>query len=248
MQIDIPRQILSLMDLTSLNDADTAVTIAALCQRAITPIGHVAAVCIAPRHVRQAADLLAGTPVKVATVANFPQGDSELDEVLSSIQESIEAGAQEIDVVFPYRDYLARRVDVARNFILRCKQVCGEAVLLKVILETGELKDPQIIADASRDALIAGADFLKTSTGKTEIGATLPAATVIMMEIKEMTDKLNRPFGMKVAGGVRTIEQAVEYIALASKIMGPDWVQPKTFRIGASQLLDALVASVNINR
>lgn len=242
MKNDLASKILSLLDLTSLNDSDTDASIELLCQRAVTPFGHVAAVCVYPQFVRTAARVLAGSPVKIATVANFPQGTDLLETVVASIQQSIEHGAQEIDVVFPYSDYLSKKVEPVRQFIQTCKETCGNNILLKVILETGALQDSQIIADASRDVLLAGADFLKTSTGKIPVGATLPAATVMMMTIKEMTAELNRSLGFKAAGGIRTIEQASQYIALANQIMGPDWVVPQTVRIGASQLLDAVLS------
>lgn len=241
MQSDLPRKILTLLDLTSLNDSDTEITIADLCKKAVTPYGHVAAVCIYPQFVAQAKNLLRETKVKIATVANFPAGTDSEKDVISSIQKSIQSGANEMDVVFPYQDYLAGKVDEARQFIKACKTACGEDVILKVILETGAFKNTDRIADASRDVWLAGADFLKTSTGKISVGATLPAATAMIMTIKQMSSQIKHPIGFKVAGGVRTIEQASQYIDLATETMGPNWVNPQTFRIGASQLMDAVM-------
>ncbi|MHB1947972.1 MAG: deoxyribose-phosphate aldolase [Gammaproteobacteria bacterium] len=241
MKDNLPQKLLTLMDLTSLNETDTSQTIAILCQKAVAQDQHVAAVCVYPAFVKQAAESLVGSGVKIATVANFPYGNDPLDIVIASIQQSIGLGAREIDLVFPYTQYLAREVEPVREFIQKSKEACGPNVLLKVILETGALNDPQVIADASRDVILAGADFLKTSTGKYAIGATLPAATVMIMTIKEMTHELNRSIGFKVAGGIRTIEQASQYIVLANQMMGPDWVVPETFRIGASQLLDEIL-------
>jgi deoxyribose-phosphate aldolase len=233
------QRIFSLLDLTSLNDTDTAETIAVLCSKAVTSLGHVAAVCVYPQFVKLAAELLAGTPVKIATVANFPHGADSQVAVLQTIQTALADGADEIDVVLPYQEYLAGKKLAACQLIQACKMACGQH-LLKVILESGTLKNPQIIAEASHDVLMAGADFLKTSTGKVSTGATLEAATVMLQTIKVLTPQLQRAVGFKVAGGVRTIAQANEYIHLATTIMGTEWVQPEHFRLGASQLVEEL--------
>jgi deoxyribose-phosphate aldolase len=239
-KLNLPRQILSLIDLTSLNDSDTEESIAALCQKAVTPYGNVAAVCIYPQFVKQAADALMGSGVKIATVANFPQGNASLDPVLTSIYHSILAGAQEIDVVFPYMQYVSGERAAACEFIHACKQKCGSSILLKVILETGAFPDVDLISTASRDVLLAGADFIKTSTGKIAVGATLNAATAMLKAIKELSSRLNRPLGFKASGGIRTMDEAAQYINLADEIMGADWVAPVHFRLGASQLLDTV--------
>lgn len=244
MRDNIAQTMLTLMDLTSLNESDTEASIAALCQKAATPFGHVAAVCVFPPFVKQVAAALNGSAVKVATVANFPRGTGAIDDVISSISKSIRDGAQEIDVVFPYERYLAGDVEYSVDFIKKCKAACGERILLKVILETGAFPDTQMIAAASRDVLLAGADFLKTSTGKMATGATPQAATAMLMAIKEMSAELNRVVGFKVSGGVRTISQASEYIDIATQIMGPDWVTSRTFRLGASQLLDVVLQAL----
>lgn len=238
MQIDaeLARNIVSLIDLTSLNESDTDETIDALCNKAISHAGHVAAVCVYPQFVQQAATLLANSAVRVATVANFPAANDPLETVIESIKQSIKQGADEIDVVFPYRRYLAGDRAGACDFISACKKVCGAEILLKVILETGELKTSAIIADVSQAAISAGADFLKTSTGKVAVGATLEAATVMLQEIK----KSDRLVGFKASGGVRTLEQALAYLYLASDIMGSEWITPRSFRFGASQLLDEI--------
>lgn len=241
MQDNIAQTILTVMDLTSLNESDTETSITAFCQKAVTPFGHVAAVCVFPQFVKQVKAALNDSTVKIATVANFPRGNEAIDDVISSISQSIRDGAQEIDVVFPYERYLAGDVEFSIDFIKKCKAACGERILLKVILETGAFPDTQMIAAASRDMILAGADFLKTSTGKIAEGATPQAATAMLMAIKEMSAELNRKVGFKASGGVRTIEQASEYIDLAIKIKGPDWVTPHTFRLGASQLLDVVL-------
>lgn len=234
-------KIFSLIDLTSLNEDDTTETIAAICEKAIYKNQHVAAICVYPQFVKQVAAFCAGTPIKVVTVANFPFAKEKLEDVKFSIAESIANGAQEIDVVFPYHDYLEGKKFKTHEFICDCKEVCGKNITLKVILETGMLKDLQMVTEISRSVLLAGADFLKTSTGKIKQGTTLQAASALLFVIKELSPVLKRSIGLKVSGGVRTIEQAAEYIELANQIMGKNWVNPDHFRIGASQLADVVI-------
>lgn len=233
--------ILPLIDLTSLNETDTPASIKILCEKAITPQAHVAAVCIYPQFVEQVAKFFLGKQVAVATVANFPEGKDPLEDVLIAIKKSIAEGAGEIDVVFPYTQYLAGDKVAAFQFIKNCREACGVDVLLKVILETGALKDPQTIVEVSRNVILAGADFLKTSTGKIPLGATPEAVSAMLSVIKEFSLVQELPVGLKVSGGVRTVDDALLYIRLAAGTMGPEWVHPDHFRIGASQLVDALV-------
>lgn len=229
------------MDLTSLNENETESSIIELCQKSMTPFGDVAAVCLYPKWIATAKSLLENTPIKIATVVNFPSGNESIDLVVSTIQEAIKRGAQEIDVVFPYSKYLTGEHEAAKKFIQCCRASCGEKVLLKVILETGILKDLQIIAEASRDAILAGADFLKTSTGKIAIGANPVVATQMLITIKKVTKEVHRTIGFKASGGIRTIEDANQYINLATEIMGSNWITPETFRLGASHLLDKIL-------
>lgn len=240
---EIIQRIMGLIDLTSLNDSDTEASVSAFMQKAQTQYGHVAGVCVYPQFMRLVADALAGTPIKAATVANFPEGATPLDSVLLEIGRALEDGAQEIDVVFPYQRYLAGERKYAHTFVETCKAACGSATL-KVILETGALNDPAIIADASFDVIAAGADFIKTSTGKINPGATLEAAATMLLVIKHMSAQLNRPVGFKASGGIKDIQQATQYIQLADQIMGVKWVNPGTFRIGASRLMDELIAAM----
>lgn len=239
------RQVLSLLDLTSLNRDDDEAVIRALCQKALTPEGHVAAVCIFPVFVSQAARLLSGSSVKVATVVNFPEGNKMDASVQADIQNAIQHGATEIDLVFPRQHYLAGDKTGAQNFVRCCKAVCGEKILLKVIIETGALPSLHMVEEMSRDAILAGADFLKTSTGKMKQGASLEAAAVMLLTIKEMSLRNQHLVGFKASGGIRTLEQAGQYIALAKQIMGNDWVKPETFRLGASQLLDVILKNLS---
>jgi deoxyribose-phosphate aldolase len=229
-------RLVGLLDLTELGEAADAAAIGRLCERAQTPLGSVAAVCLWPAFVPQAKALLAGTPVRIATVVNFPAGDEPAAEVSVAIAAALEAGADEIDYVLPYRRLLAGDTEATRTGVADARRATGDAVL-KVILETGELSSPERIAEASRIALGQGADFLKTSTGKVLVNATLPAARIMLGEIA----RSGGPAGFKAAGGIRDGATALAYVSLAEDILGEGWATPKTFRIGASGLLDALL-------
>lgn len=228
------------IDLTSLNDTDTQESIAEFIQKAQTPYGHVAAVCVYPAFVQLVADQYAGSAIQTATVANFPDGADKLEDVLVEIGRALANGAQEVDVVFPYHRYLAGERQYAHTFVEACKAACGENITLKVILETGALIDPAIIADAAYDSFAAGADFIKTSTGKITEGATLEAAATMLLVIKHLSTQVKRPLGLKVSGGVRSLEQAAQYLHLADTIMGKQWASTDTFRIGTSKLIDEI--------
>ncbi|MDO6460011.1 deoxyribose-phosphate aldolase [Granulosicoccaceae sp. 1_MG-2023] len=236
-----PRQAILLLDLTSLNDDDTDDTVRSLCQRAITPYGAVAAVCVMPAQVALAAQLLSDTPVRVASVANFPLGAADPEGAKKQTMQLIRDGADEVDVVFPWRNFLDADYDVCESLISGCKARCGNTHALKVILETGALGDESHVYRASRLAIEAGADFIKTSTGKTGQGATPEAARAMLSAIRDS----GAVCGLKVSGGVRTFAQAASYISLAEELMGADWVSPANFRIGASALLGDLLARLN---
>ncbi|XKE44423.1 deoxyribose-phosphate aldolase [Halomonas organivorans] len=237
------RQALSLMDLTSLNDDDTDASIEALCQRAKTPVGTPAAVCVYPRFVVPArraltAHRLNGT-VKIATVTNFPDGHDDVMAAARETREAVASGADEVDVVFPYRALMAGDEAVGRELVEMCKAACGDATL-KVILETGELEDPALIRRAAELAVEGGADFLKTSTGKVAVNATLEAAEILLEVIRDS----GRDIGFKAAGGVRTAEDAQAYLKLAERVMGAAWIDRDHFRFGASGLLDDLLLTL----
>lgn len=239
------RQALALMDLTSLNDDDSDAVIRELCARANTPVGHPAAVCVYPAFVPTARQALAeqglAGKVKVATVTNFPHGEADVERAAAETRAAIAAGADEVDVVFPYRALMAGDAEVGRELVEACKRECGDAVL-KVILETGELKDAGLIERAGMQAIDGGADFLKTSTGKVAVNATLDAAKILLTAIKAS----GRDVGFKAAGGVRTAEDAAGYLQLAEWVMGADWITPAHFRFGASGLLDNLLATLGV--
>jgi len=236
------RRALGLIDLTNLNDDCTTADISALTERTVTSHGSVAAVCVWPRFVAQAVGELKGTGVKVATVVNFPGGGTETTAVVAETKQAIEDGVDEIDLVMPYRAFLDGRKGYAEEQIIRVKAAIPEPAILKVILETGEIADPLLIHLASEIAIGAGADFIKTSTGKVAVNATLEAAEIMLTAIEEARRDHQRTVGFKPAGGIRTLEDASAYLMLADRIMGRNWVSASTFRFGASGLLDALIA------
>jgi deoxyribose-phosphate aldolase len=225
---------LSCLDLTSLNDNDTDADIEQLCARAQGSFGPVAAVCVWPRFTALARRLLPAH-IAVAAVANFPGGGSDLALAVSDVQTIVDSGAQEVDVVFPYASMLGGDAESARR-LLDAVRKASDGLLLKVILETGVLVDPGQIAEACRLSMNAGADFLKTSTGKTPVGATAQAASTMLESIlaKKATAK---PIGFKASGGIRTVADACVYMDLQAKILGPTAVNAKRFRIGASSIL-----------
>ncbi|WP_422019518.1 deoxyribose-phosphate aldolase [Roseibium sp.] len=244
--IETAKRALGLVDLTNLNDDCTVEDVTALTNRTVTPHGAVAAVCVWPRFVAQAVKELAGTGVKVATVVNFPAGGEDTQAVVAETRQAIADGADEIDLVMPYRTFVEGRKGFAEEQIIQVKAAIPEPAILKVILETGEIKDPLLIHAASNVAIAAGADFIKTSTGKVAVNATLEAAEIMLTAIEEARrENAERVIGFKPAGGIKTASDAAAYLALADKIMGHNWVSASTFRFGASGLLDALTATID---
>ena len=232
------RELISMLDLTSLSHTDTKDTIRTLCEKALTPFGSVAAVCIYPQFISVARKLLRSTSVNIATVCNFPSGTNKAEDVLQEIEGAIANGANEIDMVIPYQEYVAGRTQPMIALITAAKQICGKSVCLKVILETGILVDLNKIYQASMDAINAGADFLKTSTGKVPNGANFGAAFAMFSGIKATG---NTSAGFKAAGGIRSVDDAITYITIAKQLLGDTWVTPTHFRIGASGLLDNIL-------
>lgn len=232
---------LGLVDLTNLDDTCTEADIDRLCARARGPHGDVAAVCVWPRFVSQAAQLLSGTGIEVATVVNFPSGDDDTRDVVALIEDCLSNGANEIDVVLPYRKFQAGDLDAVTDTLDAVRAAVPSSVHLKVILETGELASDDLIRRAARLAIEHGADFIKTSTGKTKVSATVESVGV-MLEV--IADSI-RPVGIKPSGGIRTLDDAERYLQLADDVMGPTWVSSETFRFGASGLLDALEAELD---
>jgi deoxyribose-phosphate aldolase len=234
------RRALASLDLTDLSDGCTADDVMALCARAQTPHGPVAAVCIWPRFVAVARSALGNGPVRIATVVNFPRGCDPVAPVLEETARALADGAHEIDVVLPYRAFAEGRADIAARLVSAVRQAARGAVL-KVILETGMLHEAPLIRRAADLAIAEGADFIKTSTGKVEVNAT-PAAVAVMLEAIAAS---KRPIGLKPAGGIRTLADAAGYIAQADAAMGAEWASPATFRLGASGVLTALLAALD---
>ena len=237
---------LNLMDLTTLNEDDTDAKVIALCHQAKSPAGNTAAVCIYPRFIPIARKTLReqGTPdIRIATVTNFPHGNDDLEIALAETRAAIAYGADEVDVVFPYRALMAGNEQVGFEMVKQCKEACAAAnVLLKVIIETGELKQDALIRKASEIAIKAGADFIKTSTGKVPENATLHSAELMMSVIAEMG--VGKDVGFKPAGGVKTAEDAAQYLALADRLLGREWADTRHFRFGASSLLASLLTTL----
>ena len=233
-----------MMDLTTLEGADTPGKVAALCGKAIRPdptdhsVPSVAAVCLYPSLIAQAVQHLRGTTVKVASVATaFPSGQTFTTVKVTETREAVAAGADEIDMVIDRGAFLSGGYQKVYDEIVRIKEACGSAHL-KVILETGELGSYDNVRRASILAMAAGADFIKTSTGKIQPAAT-PAVTLVMMEaVRDFHRETGRNVGLKAAGGIRTAKQAVQYLVLLYETLGPDWMTPNRFRLGASSLLN----------
>mgnify|MGYP002395407710 CR=1 FL=1 len=231
---------LTRLESTNTDDAQEAEAIKALCRKANTDFGPVAAVCVHPAWVPLAHQTLIESgvrdSVRLATVANFPGGTGSAEDTVEEIKAALAAGADEIDVVIPRRDLQDGNDRVAQHLLAASRMACSNHCM-KVILETGELTDPELIRQAAEIAVACGADFLKTSTGKVSVNATLAAATVLLETIRES----GRDVGFKAAGGIRTASDAAGYLALSEQMMGDDWVDEDHLRFGASSLLDDLI-------
>ncbi|MGI2258027.1 deoxyribose-phosphate aldolase [Shewanella sp. GXUN23E] len=239
------KQAIALMDLTTLNDDDTDQKVIDLCHKALTPAGHTAAICIYPRFIpiaRKTLMELGAEDIKIATVTNFPHGNDDIAIAVLETRAAVAYGADEVDVVFPYRALMEGNETVGFELVKACKEECGEDVLLKVIIESGELKDPALIRRASEISIDAGADFIKTSTGKVPVNATLEAAEIMLTVIKEK----NTGVGFKPAGGVRDAAAAAEFLGVAERILGADWISSRTYRFGASSLLASLLHTLEL--
>lgn len=229
------RRIVPLLDLTSLRGDETAAEIEALCYRARRQA--VAAVCIYPAFLPVASSVLAGSPVRLATVANFPEGGDDIQAAAAEVAAAVASGAQEVDVVAPLAAIRAGDLESVAELVEACRAAAGPTTLLKLILETGLLAAPSLITAAARTAVMAGVDFLKTSTGKCSPGATLEAAAALLEVIAETGGRV----GLKLSGGIRTLADAAPYLALVDATMGRDWANPSRLRFGAFSLLDDLV-------
>ncbi len=232
---------LACLDLTSLNETDTEAEVDALCERAAGRHGAPAALCVWPRLARHARRQ-APAAVRIAAVANFPDGSTDVERAVRDTGAIVQAGAQEVDVVLPWRALLAGQ-NTAAAALLRAVRRASEGLVLKVILETGALHDAALIEAAARLALAEGADFLKTSTGKTAVGATLPAAATMLQAIASDPAAAAR-VGFKAAGGIRTVAETMPYLDLVGTTLGGAALAPQRLRFGASALWTDIVAAL----
>lgn len=241
-EVALARHALALLDLTELGDSASEADVARLCAKAKggEDLPPVAAVCVWPRSVVQAKSALAGTGIRIATVVNFPSGEEYMPDVLAVMQAALENGADEIDLVMPWRAFLEGDEETAAAMIRSVKANLPADRRLKVILESGSYPDATWIRRAADLAIRCGAHFIKTSTGKAGTGATLEAANAMLDAILSVP----RSVGLKPSGGIRTFAEAKAYLALADERMGPGWAGPETFRLGASGLHDALAAVI----
>ena len=241
---------LSMVDLTTLEGSDTPGKVRALCRKAIRPdpldpaLPSAAAVCVYPALVPAAVEALAGSGVKVAAVATaFPSGQTPLRLKLAEVRETVAMGADEIDMVISRRAFLAGDYAAVFDEIARTKEACSGASL-KAILEVGELGNYDNVRKASMIALAAGADFIKTSTGKIPRASSLPAVLVMLEAVREYFEETGVRAGVKAAGGIGTAKLAVQYLVLVHEVLGPEWLTPSLFRIGASSLVNDLLMQI----
>ena len=241
-----------MVDLTTLEGADTPGKVRALCAKAMRPdptdpsCPATAAVCVYPDLVRVAKEALGSSGVHVASVATaFPSGRAALDIKLADTRDAVEAGADEVDMVIDRGAFLTGRYLQVLEEIVAVKEACvrgdGGAAHLKVIFETGELQTYDNVRRVSWLAMLAGADFIKTSTGKVQPAATLPVTLVMLEAVRDFREATDRMVGVKPAGGIRTAKDAIKYLVMVNEVAGPDWLTPDWFRFGASTLLNDIL-------
>jgi deoxyribose-phosphate aldolase len=238
---------ISMVDLTTLEGADTPGRIRSLCAKAVRPdpsdpqVPSAAAVCVYPDLVGTAVEAVGGSGVQVASVATaFPSGRSSLDIKLADTRDAVAAGADEIDMVIDRGAFLTGRYGQVLEEIVAVKEACGDAHL-KVILETGELATYDNVRRASWLALAGGGDFVKTSTGKVSPASTLPVTLVMLEAVRDFAQLTGEIRGVKSAGGIRTAKDALRYLVLVNEVAGPEWLRPDRYRFGASSLLNDLL-------
>lgn len=234
-------QALRCLDLTNLAETCSPQDIGQLARAARTPFGPVAAVCIWPQFVTQMSAILRDTPVRIATVINFPKGGDDIERAVDDSREALRDGAHEIDLVIPWRGLLSGQTKPSAEMISAVADSIPPGRILKAILETGELHDPRLIATAAEIAIDAGAHFLKTSTGKTAVSATPEAARTLATCIHAS----GKAVGLKISGGIRTLADAQVYMDIVAGILGAEKLEPRYFRIGASGLLAVLLSTLS---
>ena len=242
--------VLSMIDLTTLEGADTRDKVRRLCAKArqldsrMPDLPHVAAVCVYPRLVHVARDALANTGIHIASVATgFPSGQVERAHKLAETRRAVKAGADEIDMVISRGRFLSGDLRYVFDEIVAVKEACGDAHL-KVILETGELGPLDNVRRASMLAMHAGADFIKTSTGKIQPASTLPVTLVMLEAIRDYVDETGRMVGMKPAGGISKAKLAIQYLVVLRETLGDAWLTPDWFRFGASSLANDVLMQI----
>ena len=242
---------ISMVDLTTLEGADTPGKVKALCTKAVRPaptdltVPSVGAVCVYNDMVKIARDhldLIGGREIPVAAVSTaFPSGRASMKVKLQDTQDAIDAGATEIDMVIDRGAFLSGRLGEVFDEIVSIKAICGDKAHLKVIFETGELVTYDNVRKASYLAMLAGGDFIKTSTGKVAPAATPPVVMIMLEAVRDFRDITGHQIGVKPAGGIRTTKDAIKQLVLVNEVAGPDWLSNKDFRIGASALLNDLL-------
>jgi deoxyribose-phosphate aldolase len=244
-----------MMDLTTLEGADTPGKVAALSSKGIRPdpsdpnIPSVAAICIYPNLVPYALERTRGTSVKVASVATaFPSGQSSIEIKLAEVREVVDAGVHEVDMVIDRGAFLSGRYAQVYDEVVRVKEICAGRAHLKVILETGELGTYDNVRRASLLAIAGGADFIKTSTGKAATNATLPVQLCMLEVIRDVHEETGRVVGMKAAGGIRQSKQAVQFLVQVHETLGLAWLTPDRYRLGASTLLNDVLMQIRKER
>ena len=244
---------ISMMDLTTLEGKDSSGKVRQMCQKAMWPheapgTPSCAAVCVYPKLVPVAKKALEGSTVKVASVSTaFPSGLSPLEVKLDDVRRAVGYGADEIDMVIDRGAMLMGEHGAVFDEIAATKEACGEAHL-KVILETGELGSYDVVRKASQIAMLAGADFIKTSTGKITTAATPPVTLVMLEAIRDFYYRTGKRIGMKPAGGIRTAKQSLHYLCLVKETLGDAWLTPDLFRFGASTLLNDVLMQLEKER
>jgi deoxyribose-phosphate aldolase len=246
--------IVRMIDLTTLEGADTPGKVAALCAKAMRPdpvdpaVPAVAAVCVYPNLIEPARARLGSGGVRVASVATgFPSGQYPIAVRIADARAAAELGADEIDMVIDRGAFLSGRYGEVYDQIVRVREAIGCAHL-KVILETGELGSYDAVRRASLLAIAAGADFIKTSTGKVSPAATLPVTLCMLEAIRDAHAETGRMVGMKAAGGIRHSKQAIQYLCVVNETLGPDWLSPEWFRFGASSLLNDVLMQIRTQK
>lgn len=249
-KLEALRLAVTMLDVTTLEGADSVGKVKQMCRKAMQPlpgdpsIGPAAAVCVYPRMVKIAAQAVAGSGVKVASVATaFPSGQMRLKERLAEIRYAVGEGADEIDMVISRGQFLQGEYRAIFDEIAKCKEACGEAHL-KVILETGELATYDQVRWASEIAMAAGGDFIKTSTGKVSPAATLPVTLVMLQAIEDFYHETGKMVGMKPAGGISNAKLALQYLVMVREVLGAKWLTNEWFRFGASSLTNDLLMQI----